>query len=308
MNFKIYTIILFLFFTTEIKTHANIKIKYKINDQIITNVDILNEVKYLSFLRPSLKNLKKNEIIQISENSLIRETIKKKELNKIFKNLNDDDLLRNIKGNLIKFTKVKNEDELKNILKKEDIDYVKILEKMKYEAMWNQLIYKKYNSLVKIDETILKEKLIKKLSSKKKYEYNLSELLFEVESEENFKNKYAEILEFIKLNNFKSAILKFSISKSASNEGEIGWIKETLLSEEINLELKKTNIKSFTKPFKSPNGYLILRINQRKEMQTNYNLEKELKDLVRFEKNKQLNQFSLLFFKKLKQNTNIDEF
>ena len=150
---------------------------------------------------------------------------------------------------------------------------------MKYEAMWNQLIYKKYNSLVKIDETILKEELIKKLSSKK-YEYNLSELLFEVESKENFKNKYAEILEFIKLNNFKSAILKFSISKSASNEGEIGWIKEILLSKEINLELKKTNIKSFTKPFKSPNGYLILRVNQRKEMQTNYNLEKELKDLV----------------------------
>ena len=99
------------------------------------------------------------------------------------------------------------------------------------------------------------------------------------------------------MNNFKSAILKFSISKSASNEGEIGWIKETLLSEEINLELKKTNIKSFTKPFKSPNGYLILRINEKKEMQTNYNLQKELKDLVRFEKNKQLNQFSLLFFK-----------
>ena len=80
MNLKIYIIILFLFFTTEIKTHANIKIKYKINDQIITNIDILNEVKYLSFLRPSLKNLKKNEIIQISKNSLIRETIKKKRI------------------------------------------------------------------------------------------------------------------------------------------------------------------------------------------------------------------------------------
>ena len=84
MNFKIYIIILFLFFTTEIKTHANIKIKYKINDQIITNIDILNEVKYLSFLRPSFKNLKKNEIIQISKNSLIRETIKKKRIKQNF--------------------------------------------------------------------------------------------------------------------------------------------------------------------------------------------------------------------------------
>ena len=304
--FKIYVVIFFLIFFKNSISYSQIQIKYKIDEEIITNIDILNERKYLIFLRPSLNKLPQEEMVKISTNSLIKEIIKKKELKKIFKNIEKKEYAE-IKKNLFNFKKVKNEDEFLNLIKKNNISYDKILEKMKYEALWNELIFRKFNSLVKIDEKKLKEKLILKFSSDIKYEYNLSEILFEVEKTETFENKYNQIIEYINLNDFKAAASKFSITSSSNKGGDIGWIKETFLSEEIVKLLRQMKEGDITKPIKYPNGYLLLKINDKKEMKQILSIEKELDELVKFEKNRQLNQFSLLFFKKLKQNTIINE-
>ena len=90
--------------------------------------------------------------------------------------------------------------------------------------------------------------------------------------------------------------------------GEIGWIKETLLSEELNNILIKLKKGDITQPLKYPNGYLILKLNDKKEMKQIIDIDKELEEIIRFEKNRQLNQFSLLFYKKLKQNSKINEY
>ena len=155
-----------------------------------------------------------------------------------------------------------------------NIDYEKVVEKMKYEAFWNELIFQKYNSLVKIDKDELKLNLKKKISENKKYEYNLSEILFEIEKNENLQNKYKKIINYIKSNDFKTAASRFSISNSANNSGEIGWIKETLLSSNLNTLLSKLNINETTKPIKYPSGYLILKINNKREIKQKINMEK----------------------------------
>ena len=305
--FKIYVVIFFLIFFKNSISYSQIQIKYKIDEEIITNIDILNERKYLIFLRPSLNKLPKEEMIKISTNSLIREIIKKKELKKIFKDIEKKEYAE-IKKNLFNFKKVKNEDEFLNLIKKNNISYDKILEKMKYEALWNELIFRKFNSLVKIDEKKLKEKLILKFSSDIKYEYNLSEILFEVEKTETFENKYNQIIEYINLNDFKVAASKFSITSSSNKGGDIGWIKETLLSDRLVKILKEIKINEIIKPIKYPNGYLIIKINDIREIKQSLNIDNELKESVNFERNKQLNQFSLLYYKKLKQNTAINEY
>ncbi len=299
--------ILFLSFIN-LKTNAQVNLKYKIGNQIISNIDILNEKNYLLFLRPELKNLPEKEILIISENSLIREIIKKKELDIIFKNFNDLMFIGEIKKNLLKFKNIKTEDELKILLKKNNIEYEKILEKMKYEALWSELIFKKYNSLVKVDKKNLKKKLIVKISNDKKFEYNLSEILFEVDNKNSVDQNYKKIIDYIKVNNFKTAATKFSISNTSNKGGEIGWVKETLLSENLINILKKMNINDVTKPIRYPSGYLILKINDKKKLQRNLNMEDELNELIRYERNKQLNQFSLMHYKKLKQNSKIDEY
>ena len=287
---------------------GEIQIKYKIDDQIITNVDILNEKNYLIFLRPNLKNISNKDILKISVNSLIKEIIKKKELDKIFKKNDNSKFINEVKKNLLAFKKVKNESELKELIETNNISYEEVIEKIKYESLWNEFIYKKYSSYVKIDETVLKKKLKTKMLKTKKYEYNLSEILFEVEPKENLKNKYKKISDYINFNDFKAAAARYSISDSSNKGGEIGWVKETLLSNEINNILSKMNENEISNPIKYPNGYLILKINKKKKIKKVINIDKELENLIRFETNKQLNQFSLLLFKKLKQNTVIYEY
>ncbi len=305
---KFLIIIFFICFISEIEAKATIQIKYKVGDEIITNTDIQNEKKYLIFLRPELNNLSEEEIIKVSENSLIKELIKKKEINKVFKDLNNEILIKEIKNKLFRYKKVKNEKELKSIILNANIKYEKIIDKMKYELFWNELVFQKYNNLIKIDKERLKVDLNSKISKNKKYEYNISELLFELNENETLENKYKEIISYIKLNDFRTAATRFSISNSSNNGGDIGWIKETLFSRDLNDIIKNMKKSQITKPIKYPNGYLILRINDKREIKRSINFEEELEQLVSFEKNKQLNQFSLLFYKKLKQNTVINEY
>ena len=288
--------------------YSKIQIKYKIDNEIITNLDILEEKKYLIFLRPNLKNLSKVELSNIAENSLIREIIKKKELDRIFKDEENLKFVEEIKKNLFRFKNVNNEDEFKSLLVKNDVSYKTIIQKMKYEAMWNELIFQKYSSFVKVDKSKLKNELKKKLSKNRKYEYNLSEILFEIQNKEFLDKKYKEILEYAKSKGFKNAATKYSISNSSDKGGEIGWIKETMLSENLNKILGNMKKKEISKIIKYPNGYLIIKINDKKEMKQIIDTDKELNDMINFEQNRQLNQFSLLFYKKLKQNIIINEY
>ena len=289
-------------------SYAEFKIKYKIDEDIITNYDIYNERNYLIFLRPNLKELSDKEILELSKNSLIREIIKKKELNRIFKNLPNDDLMTDMKSKLINYINVSNEGELRNKLIENNLDYNLILEKLKYESLWNELIFKKFSSLVKVNEKNLRSELDKKISNIKKYEYNLSELLFEVEANETLDMKYKKIREYINAKGFKNATYTFSISNSSNNGGEIGWVKETLLSDELSKIFRKMQRGQLTKPLKYPNGYLLIKINDIRDLKEVIDIEKELKELVQYETRRQLNQYSILYYKKLKQNTSINEY
>ena len=304
---KIILILFFLLFQS-LNSNAEIKIKYKIGEKIITNLDIIYEKNYLIFLRPDLKELNNNEILRIAENSLIREIIKRKEIDNVFKNVNNLNFIEDIKKNLFAYKKVKDEKEFILLLKKNNIEYKRMIEKMKYEGLWNELVYRKFNSLVKIDKEKLKEDLKIKIAKNKKYEYNISELLFDVDNDDTFENKYKKIVENISKTNFKSTTAKYSISNSANKGGDIGWVKETLLSDNLNKILKNMKKGEITNPIKYPNGYLILKINDKKEMKQIVNINKELNERIKFERNKQLNQFSLVYYKKLKQNTIINEY
>ncbi len=304
-------LVIFIFLSlinNSISQSSEISIKFKVDGEIITNLDILDEKNYLIFLRPKLSSLSDNELQKISQESLIREIIKTKELNKVFKNLNSENLTIDIKKRIFKFKNVNTEEEFVKLTKKGGVEYKKVLQKIKIEGLWNELIFRKFNGLIKIDKEAFKDELKRNISNNKKFEYNLSELLFDIGGNEKYEIKYKKIVEFLKKNDFKLAATKFSISNSSERGGEIGWVKETLLSEELSKKLKTLEIGQISKPIKYPNGYLILKINEKKEMKQKIDINKELNEKIMFEKNKQLNQFSLLYYKKLKQNTKVDEY
>ena len=133
---KIFVIfIIILIFNS--KANSQIEIRFKVGEEIITNIDVKNEMNYLVFLRPNLGKISENELIKISENSIIREIIKKKEIDRLFTKTVNIEFIDEIKNNLLKFKSVNNEEELKILLNNNNIEYEEIIEKMKYEGLWN---------------------------------------------------------------------------------------------------------------------------------------------------------------------------
>ena len=302
---KIYIIILITFLFYNFTNSQEIIIISKVNDEIITNIDIENEKKYLLLLNENLNKLSKKEIFELAKNSLIREKIKKREINRLFLKRNNDVENKIIKNfyNRLGFNK---EDEFIKFLDRKKIKIENLKQKLIIETLWNQLIYNKYNKQVRIDKSILEKKIITYYNSKeKKYEYELSEIV--IANEKDIKSKKKEIIKYIKQFGFKIAANKYSKSDTSKYGGDIGWIKGTRLSNNIKNKISKIKIGEISEPIQVSNGYLILKINDKKEIIEKFDLEKEIKLQVNYENNRQLNQFSLNHYKKLKKNVSIYE-
>ena len=305
---KLLIVPIFFFFLTSISFGLEIKIKAKIDNIIITNIDIENERKYLIFLNPKLKELNKEDLNDIAKNSLIREIIKEKELKKFFDINKKYKIVDEIEKNLLLKKNIK-KNEFINLLNANNMDYLQIRKKLKIEALWNQLVYKKYFKNIKINKKLMRERIIKEFkNSKKKYEYNLSEIVFEEKINENYEETFKKIINSIKNIGFENTANILSISGTSKNGGLIGWINALQISEKIKNKIKKLKINEVSDPIKIPNGYLVVKLNNKKEFDQKIDVEKELEKLIKYETNKQLNNFSIIFYKRLKQNTEIYEY
>ena len=304
---KIFFISLFLFNFTVFGFSKSVFISVMINDKIITNLDIEKESEYLKIFNPNLNNLEKKKILDLAKNSLINEIIKKAEINKKI-NFNDenpfvDDYLKNIYTRL-NYT---NEKEFEIFLKEKKIYSLnEIKEKIKIEVLWNELIYLKYNNLVKIDKTKISSK-INKLSNETKTEYLLSEIVFEKKKEDELQSLINKINLSIKEIGFNNTANIYSISDSAKFGGKIGWISQSNLSEQIFNKLNEKSKGDFTDIINIGNNYLILKIEDIKEITIEIDKNEETKKMINFETNKQLNQFSRIFFNKARLNYSINE-
>ena len=304
------SIALILFFSNN-AVSTKVEIISKVNEEVITNLDIDYEIKYLKFLNPKLDDLNnQNALIQLAKKSIIREIIKKKELINYI-NLNEEhlDVIKQIEIDLINKKNLNNKIELKKILLSKDLNYNKLFQKLKIEAMWNELIFQKYINNVKIDETKLKKQVQKfKNEYSFSYDYSLSEILFEIEKDQTFENRLDEIKESIEKIGFDNTANIYSVSDSSKFGGKVGWVNESQISEVISNNIKNLKINELSKVLKSPAGYLILKINDKKKINEPFDEKKYFNMLKQAKTNQQLNQFSIVFFKRLKQNTFINEY
>ena len=303
----IYIIGIFFFSITPTLSDTNIYIVTTINDEIITNYDIQKEIEYLQILNKDLKELDKIKKIEIAKESLINEVIKEKEIKKNFdlnkKNLFEDEYLKNFYSKL----NVDNESDFKNaLLLKENYSLEEIKKKIKIEVLWNELIYTKYINQVKIDKDELVER-VNNLSNKTQKEYFLSEIVFQKNNNENLNELINKINLSISEIGFNNTANIYSISESSKLGGKLGWISENNLSQLIFDELKKINVGEYTKIIKNKNIYMILKIEETRNKVLSMNKNNELDKMVNYETNKQLNQFSRIYFDKLKINFNINE-
>ena len=303
--------ILFLFLLILINfksnTAENFYIVYKVNNEIITNSDIEKEYRYLVSLNNQLKNLEKQKIIKLSKESALREKIKKIELIKYFDlktiNINIDNYLENFYRNL----NIKNKKEFEEYLQSNNISLNYVQKKIEIEILWNQLIYDRYISQINIDRNQLKEKVKKLISTKKQKKYSLSEILFDKENNSNFEKKLENINQSINEIGFKNTANIYSISDSSKFGGKIGWIEEQKLSTKILEQLKALEVGQYTSPVQVGSSFLILKIEEIKYENAIINEDEELNKMIQFETSKQLDQFSKIFYGKIKINSFINE-
>ena len=202
-----------------------------------------------------------------------------------------------------------NKNELVEILNANNMDYFEFRKKLKMETLWNQLIYKKYKKNVKIDKKNLRKRIIDQFkNAEKKYEYNLSEIVFEQKVNESLETTIKQINRSIESIGFENTANLVSISNTSKNGGLIGWVNELQISKKLKVKIKKLQINAISEPIKIPNGYLMIKLNDKKEFNQNIDIEKELEKLINNETNRQLNNFSIIFYKRLKQNIKVNEY
>ena len=296
-----------IFFISKPVNSLENKILIKVNNEIITSVDILNEINYLKAMNTNIRSLEEKQIYEIAKKSLIRDKIKSIEILKYVDKIEVD---QNYIDKIIKLTQKRfganSENEFKNYIKNFNLDLVKIESKISIEALWNELIRSKYSKKIKIDKNILKNKILEK-DNKFIKKYLLSEILFTVNKNSDINKKFNEIKDSINKIGFENTSLMYSVSDSSEMGGELGWVSENSLSKKIKLNLEKLKIGDLTNPIIMPGGILVLKIKDIELIEKKIDLEKELKKMIMIEKNNQLNQYSNIHFKKIRRNTEINE-
>ena len=281
------------------------KIMLKINNQIITTIDVYQEANYLKALNPNIQNLDKKKILDIARSSLIREKIKEIELSKYKKNEIDPKYLEQIIQSIYRKIDLENKSEFKKYVKNFGIDIEIIEKKLQIETRWNQLIYKKFFSKLKIDKESIRKNI--DANREKSISFLLYEIVFSIDKDNQNNEVFNSIEKSILKEGFENAAAIYSISESSKTGGNLGWVNENNINNKILKNVNTLEIGQHTKPILIPGGFLILLLKDKKNVEKKINIEKELVLRIRSLQNQQLNQYSNIYFKKIKKDILINE-
>lgn len=283
---------------------SEIKILYKVNDNIISSYDVEEESNYLKTLNNKLENISNEELTRTAIQSLIREKIKKDEIERVFdinyKSAMQSNSIKNIIKKLYTNLNFESEKDFFDYLEIKNVDPINLKKKFVLEQMWNQLIVNKYNKSIKINENEINEKVDRIISENKEIiVFNLSEIVFLEKNKKDNENKFLEIKQSIKKVGFNETAILYSIAESAKLGGKIGWINENQISKKIFDEINILNIGEYSNIINTAGGNIILKLNDKKKEIAKINREDEIKKLINFKRNQLFTEYSIIFFKQL---------
>ena len=301
---KILIVIFFLVFTNKVLSEK-IEILLILNNEIVTNIDIEKEYNYLSLLNDNIKVIKKEDAIKLAKKSIIKEKVKRIEILKYYNLDEKNEYLENIIRDLYEKKGIKNKKEFNRYLTSLNLNLNEVEQKIKIEIIWNELIYNKFINEIKINKNLLKEQI---LSQSQEVEYYLiSEIFINIENKNEIQNKTIKLIKDINDLGFEQTATLYSDAESAKKKGDLGWVNINLLSPDIKKEIINLKINSVTQPISLGGGLLALKIRDKKKEQKSIDIDAELNKIIEVEKNKKLNQFSNLYFNKIKNNVKVNE-
>ena len=298
----IYTIIFLLFTFSSLNAKISNFIVVKVGNEIISNIEIENEIKKILFFSKrdlTLKNIKEAKPVAIRY--LIDNKIKKMEVDKYkIKDFSKSDLDSYILSVAINFNTETN--GLKKIFKDMNLNYDSLVDNHKTELLWNSLIYILYNKQITINESEIEKAMTAVSNKTSDKEFKLSEI--EIPKTVDVDVIIGEVYNYIKKNGFKSAVKKYSSSNSVLNNGSIGWFEEKSLSDNYKKNLKNLKKGDVSNPISTENSFFILSIDDVKfKPSVKNNIDDFKKNIINQKKNEKLNLFSRSHFSNLKNRT-----
>ena len=308
LNIKIVIFSLIIFFLNVLNSYSQIYIKAKVNDQIITNHDIENEIKYLVALNPNLKELNKKEINRYAIDSAINEKVKKIEIEKFYKIVGNNAVVDRIIKSLYSKLNITDLDSFIQYLDVNGIDINQVRDKIGIEVAWNDLIVNQFANSIKVNEKMIKEKINIQKKNTNIENLLLSEIIFTINDNNEFQEKYSKIKKSIDSIGFEETARIYSVSNTKNNGGNVGWIYKNQLSKKIVSEINKINVGEYTNPITTSGGFIIIMLNEVKNEKLIINEEEQFEKAVLFERDKQLKRYSTLHYKRVFNKTRINEF
>ena len=277
-----------------------------VGNKPITSSDIVNEIKTILILNnQSYSDDRREELQKLAINTIIKRSIKEIELDKnnYFK-FNEEDLrleLVNLAANMNVDVET-----LKNICSSNNLDFSLIEQQVKVELFWNSLVFEIYKNKLIVSPEEVEDQLKLIQNEEKMNEYLISEIIIKKVDKEMIEAETEELINKIKTEGFESTAKIFSISKSAVNGGDLGWIKEDSISGEIKNILINTQVGNISEPIFLPEGILIFKVRNKREIESTLTLEEMKDQLVYSEKIKILQLYSLSHYDKLRKTISVN--
>jgi peptidyl-prolyl cis-trans isomerase SurA len=300
-------IIIILITTLPEVTKAKIKneIVVRVENKIITDYEIKNKI--LSSIIVANKEINQENINRIKSQSLetlIQLKLKKLEIDKFNLKKRETDKVNTYLNSISSNNIIGLQDKFKN----NNLDFQLFVEEIETELMWQELIYKIYSKKIKIDEKNIDNELKKLIKNESDIvEFNISEIEIFLDDANSYEEKVLYIEDLIIKNGFDDVALKFSVSSSASNNGNLGWINSKSLSNEVYKIVINMEKKGISKPIKRQNSILFLKLNDiKKSKLENLNIPELKLKLINQKKNELFNLYSISHLSKLKNSSLIE--
>jgi len=275
-----------------------------VGNKPVTKSDIRNEIKLLLILqKKQFKEEDKNLLQNTAIKQIVNRKIKEIELDRNdFYQFNDKDLgneLVRISGNIDMDV-----NKLKDTFKFNNLDFSLLEDQIKIELFWNSLIFSLYKDRISINPDEVKEKL-KIIQEKNKNvvikEYLVSEIAIKLPESDKIDSAIKQLLSRIKIEGFENVAKTTSLSKSSSNGGDLGWLREDVIAKEVSTIIDQTIVGNIAKPIILPNGILLFKLRDKRNFKKKTDLEKSKNQIVSSEKEKILNMYSLSHYDKLRR-------
>ena len=304
------SILIFVFFISSNKSFSQkVSIIYVVENTPITNIEINNEINYLLLINQELRKIDKKSLVQYASKSILKEKIKEIEVKKYFEFGQNQKIINGNLNKLMSSLNIKNENEFNKLLAELNLSRNFLSKKIEIELIWNRLIYEMYKDKIIINEKKIKKNLEININdqSNKIDEFLLYEILFSPNTTSDLEIELSKIKKSINDVGFENTANIFSVSSSSKFGGKIGWVNKNHLSKTIIDTIQKLDLGMHSDPINVPSGKLILMIKDKRKVENNLSLEEELSKIITAEKNKQLNQFSSIYYKKVELDTKIYE-